>query len=123
MKIRFWGIIAFNIAAMFVIVQATSFALTMALVMILLLTNILLAMVLRRIPLPRTDSFGGRTISMLHWASWTHYIPVLGGLICVFIGLFEFSWKPCVIGTVAIVIGVCRIWAHRRVRQTLRDRL
>lgn len=122
MKIRFWGLIALDIAAMCVIVRATSFALTVALVTTLLLTNILLAMALRRIPSLRADSSSGRLISLLQSARWSEYIPVLGGMICVFIGLFEFSWKPCLIGAVAIAVGVWRIWARRHVRQALRDR-
>lgn len=120
MKIRFWGLIVLDIAAMWVIARATSLVLTVALVMILLLTNIVLAMVLRRFPSLRTDSSGGRIISLLQSASWSKYVPVLGGMICVFIGLFEFSWKLCVIGTVAIAVGVWRIWATGRVQQAIR---
>ena len=71
MRILFWGLIAFDLGAIWVIVRTTSFALTMALVTILLLTNILLAMALRRILSLRTDLSVGRIITLLHWASWT----------------------------------------------------
>lgn len=122
MKIRFWGLIAFDIATMCVIARTGSFKLTMALVMILLLTNILLAMVFRRTPSPRTGSSMGDITSSFHWTSWSDYIPVLGGITCISIGIFELSWKPCVVGIIAIGIGFWRIWAKGRVRQALHDR-
>src|SRR5271157_3498533 len=104
MKLRFLGLIAFDIAAMCVIARTTSFALTMLLVVCLLVANILLASVFRRSPSPRTGS-SGRIVTLLHLARWTDYIPVLGGVVCVFIGMFELTWKPCVIGAIAIAAG------------------
>jgi hypothetical protein len=122
MKIQFWILIAFNIAAMCVIVRATNFTLTVALVSILLLTNMLLGMALRRIPPHSKDSLDHYFVGLFHSASWSDYIPLLGGTICVLIGLLEFSWKPCVIGTAAIAIGVLRVWTKGRVKQALRDK-
>jgi hypothetical protein len=61
-------------------------------------------------------------IDLLHWGSWTTYIPVIGGTICLLIGVLEFSWKPCVIGAAAIAFGVLRVWANTRLRQELRDK-
>ena len=121
MKFLILGLIAFNIVAMCVIARAASFALTMLLVMCLLLANILLAYVFRRIPSLRTGS-SDRIAILMHWANWTDYIPVLGGTACVFIGLFELTWKPCVIGAVAIAIGLLRILSKGRVQKALRDR-
>jgi len=121
MKIKFWGLIAFDIATMWVIARTASFALTMILVASLILVNILLAFVFRRIPSLRADS-SGRIAAFLNWASWTDYIPLLGGTVCVLIGVFELSWKPCVIGAVVIAIGLWRIWSTGRVRMALRDR-
>lgn len=120
LAIQFWVLIAFNIAAMCFIVRGTSFALTVALVSTLLLTNILLGMVLRRTV--RKDSSQDQIIGLLRFSSWIDYFPVLGGMICVLIGFSEFSWKPCVIGTAAIAIGVWRIWAKGRVQQAIDDR-
>lgn len=122
MKFRFWGLIAFDVAATCVIFRTTSFKLAMALVVILLLTNIFLAMMFRRIPPRRVSVSTGHIISLLHWTRWSDYIPLLGGVICVFIGIFEPSWKPCVVGVIAIGIGFWRIWARGRVQHAVHDR-
>jgi hypothetical protein len=121
MKIRFWGLIAFDIAAMCVIARTKGFPLTMILVVSLFVTNILLAFVFRLYPSPRTDSLG-RIVTLLRWARWIDYIPLLGGTVCILIGMFEFMWKPCVIGAVAIATGLWRIWARGRVQEALRNR-
>lgn len=121
MKIKFWGLIAFDILAMCVIARTRSFALAIVFVMSLLLVNILLSFVFRRSLYPGTDS-SNRIVTMLQWASWTAYIPVLGGTVCVLIGVFELAWKPCVIGAVAIVVGLWRVWSNGRVRRALQDR-
>jgi hypothetical protein len=121
MKIGFWGLLAFDIAAMFVIARTASSALTMFLVMSLLVVNFLLAFVFTRSP-SHQNKFIGHITTLLRWASWTDYIPVVGGMVCVIIGMFEIAWKPCVIGGVAISVGLWRIWSTGRVRQALQSR-
>lgn len=100
MKIRLWGLIAFDILAMFTIVHATGLVLKLPLMVILLLANALLAMVFHRVQPLRADSSGSHIISLLQSTSWTDYLPLLGGSICEFVGLIELSWKLCVIGAV-----------------------
>jgi hypothetical protein len=114
MKIRFWGLVAFDIAAMCVIARIGSLALTMVLVMSLLMANILLAFAFRRSPSPRVDP-SGRIATLPHWVNWTDYIPLLGGTVCVFIGVLELTWEPCLIGGVAIAVGLLRVWSKGRV--------
>lgn len=121
MKVRILGLIAFDIAAMLVIARAESFSLTIALVLSLLVANILLAFVFRRWPPSRAES-SGRISTLVHWARWTDYIPILGGGICIMVGVIEFAWKLCVIGAVGFAVGLWRIWSNRRVRQALRNR-
>lgn len=118
MKIRIWGLVAFNVAAMYVIFQAASPKLTTTLLIILFSTNILLGMVFRRFP-PRASSTGD-AISWLPRASWDCYIPVLGGMVGILVGVFELSWRLCLVGIVAIAIGFLRIWARRHVQQVVR---
>lgn len=114
MKVRIFGLIAFNIVAMCAIVQFASYRLTMAFVIILLLMNVPIAMAVRRIPL-RANS-NGHTDGFLRRLIWAHFIPVLGGMICVLVGILELSWKPCLVGLVAIAVGFWRIWARGLVR-------
>ena len=121
MKIRFCGFSAFNIAAIYNIARTKNFSLSMVLIASLLLTNIIFAYVFFRIPSLKSN-LSGCIVTSQHWLSWTDYIPVFGGIICVFIGVFELTWKPCVIGAVTIAIGIWRIWAKGRARQELRDR-
>jgi len=121
MKAKIWGLVAFDVAAMCVIARVGNFSLTVVLVVILFFTNILISFVLRRSSSNKTYS-SSRVLAMLHSASWTDYIPLLGGTVCVFIGLIELTWKPWVIGAVAIAIGALRLWSKEQVRKALRDR-
>jgi len=121
MKAGIWGLVAFNVAAMCAIARFANFAITVVLVVTLLFANILISLVLRRSSSGRTYS-SSRALDILHSASWTNYIPLLGGAACLFIGLIELTWKPCVIGAVAIVIGVLRLWSKAQVRRVIQDR-
>jgi hypothetical protein len=112
MKARIWGLVAFNVAAMCAIARVANFASTVVLVVILFFANILISFVFRRSLSGRTNA-SSRALVMLHSASLTDYIPLLGGAVCVFIGLIELTWKPCVIGVVAIAIGVLRLWSKK----------
>lgn len=120
MKVKIFGLVALNVAAMFVIARVANLALTVVLVAILFFVNILISFVLRRSSSCRKYS-SSRALVMLHSASWTDYIPLLGGAVCVFIGLIELTWKPCIIGGVAIAIGILRLWSKEHVRKALRD--
>jgi len=111
-KTRIWGLIVFNVSALYAITHVASFALIRALVLVLLIANILFAFMFRRRKSRENDS-NDRVLVMLHWSNWTHYIPLLGGIVCVLIGVVEGTWKPCVIGAVAIAVGVFRIWSRR----------
>lgn len=116
------GLLAFDVAAMWVIARTNGFVLSVALVMTLILANIILVIMFRRILPARVDSSTGQILILLQTASWIEFIPILGGAICVFIGICEFDWKPLVIGTVALAGGVLRIWAKARLRQEYRER-
>jgi hypothetical protein len=122
MKILILGFIAFDIAAIYAIVRTARFPISLALVMILLLTNILIVKVIGRHRSLTKDLHRDSILRLLTFVGWTAYIPVFGGMILVFIGLLEVSWQPCAIGMIAIAIGILRISANERVRQALRDR-
>jgi len=100
MTSKVWGLLAFIIAAMFFIV---------------------LGITVRRTSSPKSNS-SARLLRLLQWASWQNYIPIFGGVVCFFIGMFELTWKPFVIGAVAIAIGVLRVWSRARVRRALQGR-
>ncbi len=119
MKIRIWGLVAFNVTAMYVIFQAASPKLTTTLLIILFSTDLLLGMVFRHFPLPRASSTGD-AMSVLGRSSWDCYIPVLGGMIGILVGVFELSWKLCLAGIIAIAIGFARIWARGHTQQAVR---
>ena len=116
MKIKFWGLLAFDVVAVYAITRVSSLAWAVALTMVVVLANVYIAIVV-------SPSSSRRTLSrVLQWASWTDYIPVLGGAVCICIAVVEFTWKPLVLGLVALGIGGLRIWSKGRVRQALRDR-
>lgn len=97
-------------------------ALTVFFIAILILAGIFALLAFRRGSLRRTDLLGGAA-EVLNWTNWTIYIPLLGGVVCFFIGILELAWMPCVIGLVAVGIGSIRLWAKGRMRQALRDRI
>ena len=121
-KSRIFGLVAFDIVAMWAISRVDSFALTVTLVARLFLANKTVAFLFRRVSPIRAASPVGRKTMLQIWASWIDYIPVFCGVVCLLVGLFELSWKPCVIGAVAIVAGPWRIRFKGRVREALEDR-
>lgn len=121
MKNKILGLVAFNVAALFVIAQAASIYLTLFLTASLVLADILILFAFRRGPSGNPNSSNGALV-ILDWTSWTVYIPVVGGVICILIGVMRLAWRPCVIGLVAITVGVWRIWANGRVRRPHQDR-
>ena len=118
MKIITWGLVAFNIAAIFEITRTASFFLTVIFILSLILADILLVYVFRSFPIFAVEAPGGIATS-LRWNDWTCYIPVLGGIVCLTIGVFELAWKLCLLGSIAIAIGIWRLWCHRQFRQTV----
>jgi hypothetical protein len=119
MKNTIWGLIVLNVAMMFVIARAVNVYLIWSLVASLVLANIFILFAFRR-------RFSGKTVSpswapvMPGWLGWTVYIPVVGGSVCILIGVIELAWKPCVIGFVAIAVGGWRIWANDQVRRSFK---
>jgi hypothetical protein len=58
-----------------------------------------------------------RLFALVRGASWTDQIPVLGGFVCIAIGVVELSWKPLVLGAVLLAFTLLRIWVKGRVRE------
>jgi hypothetical protein len=63
------------------------------------------------------SSGGERLYALVRGASWTDQIPVLGGLVCIAIGVVELSWKPLVLGAVLLAFTLLRISVNGRVRE------
>ena len=121
MKNKILGLVAFNVTAVFVIAQGVSIYLTLFLAASLVLADILILLALRRGASGKPNS-SNEALVVLDWTSWTVYIPVVGGGICILIGVMRLAWRPCVIGLVAITLGAWRVWAYARVRRPHQNR-
>jgi len=101
--------------------STTSLALTVFFIAILILVSTFALLAFRRGSLRKMDLLG-RAVELSTWTNWTIYIPLLGGVVCFFIGILELAWRPCVLGLVAITIGSIRLWTKGKMRQALSDR-
>jgi hypothetical protein len=116
-KIRIVGLLIFNLAMFFLIAKTKSHSLLATLVPVIALfaTNMLLVFVFRLRPSPANEPLGG-VLAILRLTCWTGYIPVVGGATGIVIGAINRSWKMCLCGLLAMVIGIVilRSWDYMR---------
>jgi hypothetical protein len=121
-KITMRESVACDVTAMFVFARTTSLALTVFFIATVILASTFLLLTFRSGSLRKTDLLR-RALELSNWTNWTIYIPIVGGVVCIFIGILELAWKPCVTGLVAIAVGGIRLWSKRKMRRALRDRI
>jgi len=119
MKNAVRGLVVLNVAVVFLIARAANIYLIWSLVAGLVLANILVLLSLRQ-KLSRGKFLPSWVPAAPGWLGWTAYIPLVGGSVCILIGLLELAWKPCVIGLVAIAIGGLRLWANDQMRRSFK---